>query len=307
MERRTLVILGPTASGKSALGLELAEKLGTEVISADSRQVFKHMDIGTAKLMPYEQKGVRHHFVDCFLPDEQFNASLFELGALKIIENLHSKGKIPVVAGGSGLYLRALTKGISRQADTDPEYRGVLKNILDTEGKEALYDLLMKKDPKSALSMTALNYKRVIRALEVFHATGKSIGEIHQSYERNDDIVFLKYGLRMERKILYQRIESRVDSMISGGLLSEVSSLLESGYSPSLNALNTVGYKEIISHLKGEISLERAVELIKRNTRRYAKRQMTWFNAEEDIRWIDVSSPEDIHSACLAIINNLHE
>ncbi|HEX2867920.1 MAG TPA: tRNA (adenosine(37)-N6)-dimethylallyltransferase MiaA [Ignavibacteriales bacterium] len=294
MERKVIVIAGPTCSGKTSVSINLAKNLGSEVISSDSRQVYRYLDIGTAKPSESELKEVKHHFISSLNPDEDFNVSRFEEDALQIISSLHKENKIPVVAGGSGLYIKALTEGISTTAETDEALREELKAKLDTNGREFLYDELKKADPKAAETMLPQNWKRVMRALEVFYLTGRSILEHHEEYERNLDLDFLQFGLNWQREVLYRNIESRVDNMIASGLIEEVKNVLSMGYSTSLNSLNTVGYKEIIMYLSGEISLERAIELIKRNTRRYAKRQMTWFRRDEGIHWFDIYSKEDL-------------
>jgi tRNA dimethylallyltransferase len=296
LERKVVVILGPTASGKTLTAISLAKELSSEVISADSRQVYRFLDIGTAKPSVDELNKVKHHFIGTLTPDEDFNVSRFEEDSLEIIRRLHKEGKIPVVAGGSGLYIKALVEGISTTAATDEELRLEIKTKLETLGREHLYEELKIVDPKAASTMLPQNYKRVMRALEVFHLTGRSILEHHEEYERNLDFQFLQFGLNWQRDVLYRNIEKRVDEMIESGLVDEVKSILQMGYSKDLNSLNTVGYKEIILHLSGEISLERAVELIKRNTRRYAKRQMTWFRRNTQINWFDIHSLDDLLS-----------
>ncbi|MGE5401328.1 MAG: tRNA (adenosine(37)-N6)-dimethylallyltransferase MiaA [Ignavibacteriales bacterium] len=294
MERKVIVITGPTCSGKTALSLKLAETLKTEIISADSRQVYKYLDIGTAKPSPDELTAVKHHFIDSLTPDQDFNVSKFEQDALNIIYALLGKGKIPIVSGGSGLYVKAVTDGIFNTADTDDDLRARFKSILDEQGREYLYEQLKKADPAAAETMLPQNWKRVMRALEVFHLTGRSILEHHGDYQRNIDVEFLQFGLNWDRAVLYRNIENRVDYMISHGLVDEARRVLEMGYGKDLNSLNTVGYKEIFAFLNKEITLERAVELIKRNTRRFAKRQMTWFRRDDRIRWFDIANPSDL-------------
>lgn len=301
MENRVIIIAGPTCSGKTFVSIKLAEKLGSEIISADSRQVFRYLSIGTAKPDYDELSKVKHHFIDCYNPDEVFNASIFEIESLKIIETLIAKGKIPIVAGGSGLYIKALTNGIFSEQANDENYTSELKEIREKSGNEFLYNELKKVDPVSASKMLPQNWKRVIRALEVFHVTGRPIWELQKEQNRESPYQFIKYALLWDRDLLYKNIESRVDKMIDEGLVNEVQSIQDMGYSEKINSLNTVGYKEIISYLKDEISLDRAIELIKRNTRRFAKRQMTWFNADKEIKWIKVSSQEDLSFAADSI------
>jgi len=306
VENRVIIIAGPTCSGKTFLSIKLAEHLGSEIISADSRQVFRFLSIGTAKPSNDELLKVKHHFIDCYNPDEVFNASIFEIESLKIINILIDQGKIPIVVGGSGLYIKALTNGIFSEPANDENYTTELKELRGKSGNEFLYNELKKVDPESASKMMPQNWKRVIRALEVLHVTGRPIWELHNEQRREVPYQFIKYALLWDRDLLYRNIESRVDKMIDEGLVDEVRSILDMGYRGEINSLNTVGYKEIISYLKKEISLDRAIELIKRNTRRFAKRQMTWFNADKDIKWIKVRTQEDLSIAADSIEKELH-
>jgi tRNA dimethylallyltransferase len=288
LERKVIVIVGPTCSGKTKLSLMLAQKLSTEIISADSRQVYKYLDIGTAKPSIHELNSIKHHFINSLKPDEEFNVSRFESESILIIKRLLEQNKIPIVAGGSGLYIKALIDGIFNTVDTDDEYRNELREKMNRYGKEFLYTELKKIDPKSADKMLPQNWKRVMRALEVYHLTKQPIWEHQQEYNRQLDFRFLQYGLNWERDVLYNKINARVDSMIENGFVNEVRKILDLGYSKELNSLNTVGYKEIVSYLHSEISLDRAIELIKRNTRRFAKRQMTWFRKDNRIKWFNI-------------------
>lgn len=304
MERRVIVILGPTCSGKTEVGIALALNLKTEIISADSRQIYKYLNIGTAKPSPEELKRVKHYFIDYLEPDEYFNVSRFEHECLEVINVLHSRSKIPVIVGGSGLYVKAIVDGIVDVADADPEYRKELLNIKRNKGNSYLHDMLKKIDPKSASAMLPQNWKRVIRALEVYRMCGEPIWKIHEEYKRETDIDFIQIGLNWDRETLYKNIEQRIDEMISHGLEAEVKSILDKGYNSDLNALNTVGYKEMISYLNNEITIERAIELIKRNTRRFAKRQFTWFRKDKRINWIDVNSRNDLNNIPIRISND---
>ncbi len=305
MEKLVFVIVGPTCSGKTSLAIKLAQKLNSEIISADSRQIYKHLNIGTAKPTLHERKLITHHFIDMLDPTEDFNASLFEMDSLKIIQNLFVENKIPICAGGSGLYIRALVYGIFDSIDNDVEYRNELHSLKEKFGNEYLYDLLKKVDPESASKMLPQNWKRIMRALEVFNLSGKPIWKIQQEHKRETEINFLQFGLNWKREVLYENIENRVDKMIDEGLVEEVSGLINK-YDKNLNSLNTVGYKEIIEFLENKISLERAVELIKRNTRRYAKRQMTWFRKDENIEWIDINTSEEIDSISNKILKKIN-
>jgi tRNA dimethylallyltransferase len=304
MERKVIVITGPTCSGKTNIAISIAEKLQTEIISADSRQVYKYLTIGTAKPGAGALSKVKHHFVDTLEPDDDFNISKYEIDALKIIGQLLNDGKIPVVVGGSGLYIRALVDGIFNSVDNDEAYRKELKNKREKFGNEYLYEELKKVDPQSAQKMLPQNWKRVIRALEVYHLTGKPIWQFQENYSRKNDYEFIQFGLNWNRRVLYDNIEKRIDQMIDNGLVDEVKDILSRGCSKELNALNTVGYKEIISFLENEITIERAVELIKRNTRRYAKRQMTWFRKDKRIQWFDIESMDDLYKAKQSILKN---
>lgn len=305
MERVVVTIIGPTCSGKTALSLMLAEELETEIISADSRQIFKYLSIGTAKPTEDETSKIKHHFIDTLEPDVDFNISKFEIESLDVIESLFRKNKIPVVVGGSGLYIKALVDGIISEVETDDEYRAGIMELRDKYGNDHIYEMLREVDPKSAENMLPQNWKRVIRALEVLHISGKPIWQHHQEQERDVDIKFLQYGLNWDREVLYQNIENRVDQMMHDGLLSELKTVLEKGYSREVNALNTVGYKELFDYLDRKISLDRAVELIKRDTRRFAKRQFTWFRRDDRIKWFDVNCVEDLYKIKEEILKDL--
>ena len=302
MESKVIVIAGPTCSGKTTLSLLLAEKTNSEIISADSRQIYKYLNIGTAKPSKDQLTKTRHHFIDILYPDEDFNVSKYGNESLKIIRDLFSQNKVPVVVGGSGLYIKALVDGIFDTVGTDEDYRKGLLEMRKNFGNEFLFSELKKVDPNSAEKMLPQNWKRVIRALEVFHLTGKPIGVHHYEHKRTTEITFCQYGLMWDRVLLYQNIEKRVDDMIEHGLIDEVKDILQMNYDEKLNSLNTVGYKEIISFIKGSIDLERAVELIKRNTRRYAKRQLTWFKSDDRITWFDVKDKNSLSSIADEII-----
>jgi len=289
-----IVIVGPTCSGKSSLSLQLAKELNTEIISADSRQIYNSIDIGTAKPSKSELSEIHHTFINSIDLDEDFDVSTYEKQALVKVDNLLSKNKIPIITGGSGLYIKALIDGIV-DIPTDKDLRKELLLKKAKYGIEFLYEELVKVDTASAKTMLPQNWKRVMRALEVFSLTQKSITQFHSDQDRvRPKYNFKQFGLNWERELLYQRIEKRVDDMITNGLVEEVKSILANGYSEALNSLNSVGYKEIIAHLKNEISLETSVSLIKRNTRRYAKRQMTWFMKDKRIHWFDVKNELDL-------------
>ena len=306
MEKRVIIIVGPTCSGKTILGIKLAGLLNTEIISADSRQFYKKLNIGTAKPSEEELIKVKHHFIDTLNPDDEYNVSKYSEESEKIIDDLLERKKIPLVVGGSGLYIKTLIDGIVETADKDDEYRKKLLEIKSNEGIKKLYETLQEVDPVSASNMLPQNWKRVMRALEVRHITGIPIWEHHQNQEKKNKYQFWQYGLNWQRELLYSNIDKRVDEMINNGLVEEVKKLLGEGFSDKLNALNTVGYKEIISHLKKEINLDKAIELIKRNTRRYAKRQLTWFRKDDRIKWYDIKDFSELDQISEKIIRSLN-
>ena len=304
---KVIVIVGPTCSGKTHLSLQLAKILETEIISADSRQVYKLLDIGTAKPTREQLKKIKHHFIDELNPDEDFNASKFAEEAELILQSLNDKNKTPIVVGGSGLYIKGLIDGISESADSNSELRAELLELRQKYGNDYLYEELKKVDKVSADKMLPQNWMRVIRAIEVIRLTGKPIWQHHTEARKNSNFIYQQIGLKWERTELYKNIELRVDEMIEAGLVEEVKSILKSGYDKKLNSLNTVGYKEIIQYLENEISLNRAVELIKRNTRRFAKRQMTWFNADKRIEWFNINSINDLDLLAEKITKEINE
>jgi tRNA dimethylallyltransferase len=296
-----LLIVGPTASGKTAVGIELAKRLDGEIISADSRQIYQQLSIGTAKPTPEELSQAKHHLVDVVPPDEEFDAARFAALADEVIEELWHKDKLPIVVGGSGFYVKALIDGLFDAPSADEELREQLRQ----QPKETLHEILAIIDPTSAEKLHPNDRKRVIRALEVYELTGKTISQLQKEHQQNKKEKYepLFIGLHYERQQLYRRIERRVDKMIEEGLIDEVESLLET-YPAELNALQTVGYQEIIRYLCGEIDKAEAIRLIKRNTRRYAKRQLTWFRRDERIHWIDVTdlSAEEAAETAMNII-----
>lgn len=298
---RVLVLVGPTASGKTALSLQLASRLNAEILSADSRQIYRHMDIGTAKPTPDERSAVRHFFVDELEPDQDFNAGEFGSKGREIIRDLAGRGKVPLVVGGSGLYIRSLVDGFFEGPSADPSVRQELYALLHERGKEYLYEQLQAVDPVSASRMIPANTRRIIRALEVFRLTGLPISSHHQ---RPIDPGFrpVVAGLEWERAQLYDRINRRVDDMMAAGLVDEVRRLRDLGFNPGLNALQTVGYKEVFEYLGGKRSLDETVALIKQNTRRFAKRQMTWFRPDKRIVWYPVSEETDRDALSDAIL-----
>ena len=299
--RRILAIVGPTASGKTALSLLVAEILKGEIVSADSRQIFKYLDIGTAKPTRAERKRVPHHFVDFLDPKEEYSAGLFGDDVKKVVNDVFDRGKVPILVGGSGLYIKSAIDGLFGGPGRDPEIRARLEDQLQTEGLEPLLDTLGKVDPIVLQKMKEITPRRVIRALEVFFIAGKPLSEYHSEQGKIPDYQAIQFGLEWERKRLYARINQRVDRMISDGLMDEVQELVGMGYDRHLNALNTVGYKEVFDYLEGTVNLETMIELIKRNTRRFAKRQVTWFKADKRIRQIPMTETLDLEAAARRI------
>ncbi len=284
-----LAIVGPTASGKTKLSICLSEKLGGEIISADSRQIYRFLDIGTAKPAPEELKRVTHHFMNILNPDQYYNAGEYGIQARAKIEELLKKSTQPILVGGSGLYIRAVIDGFFEGPGKNSEIREQLEIEARTFGSDKLFERLKKIDPISAAKMDATKVRRVIRALEVYYTTGKPISDLHSIQEKKISFEAVQFGLEWERKALYHRIEKRVDWMIENGLIEEARRLLVKGYSRDANALNTVGYKEVFDFIEGKITKEEMIRLIKQNTRHFAKRQLTWFRADKRIRWIQVN------------------
>lgn len=285
-----IIIGGPTATGKSKLGVELAKNIDGEIISADSMQVYKYMDIGTAKPNKEELEMVRHHLIDIVEPDEEFSVARFKNMAKEIVEDIYSRGKTPIVVGGTGFYINSLLYDIEFvKMEEDIEYKEKLEDIANEKGNTYLHDMLKEIDPVSAENIHENNIKRVIRAMEFYHITGEKIST-HNKEERKREKAYNShmYVLNMDRPILYETIEKRVDIMIELGLVEEVSFLLKN-YDENLVSMQGLGYKEIVGYLKGEYSLDKAVEILKRDTRRFAKRQLTWFRHQnKESIWLDV-------------------
>jgi tRNA dimethylallyltransferase len=289
-----LVIVGPTASGKTRLALEIARHTSAGIISADSRQVYQLLTIGTAKPSPDELKKVKHYFVDEILPDQHFSAGEFGIDGRKIIDEIVKQKKLPIVVGGTGLYVRSLVDGLFTGPGRKEDVREELEARLESEGANALLEELRRVDPEAAARMLPSNQRRVIRALEVYYATGKPISQHHDEHEHEKFFNPVFVGLHWERKKLYDRINFRVDRMLAAGFLDEVKGLLSRGYDDRYKSLQTVGYKEAFAFLRKEISYERMVELMKQNTRRFAKRQLTWFRRDARIRWFDIEEEGEI-------------
>lgn len=293
IENRPLVVLtGPTAVGKTNLSILLAKKISGEIISADSMQVYRGMDIGSAKIMPEEMQGIRHHLIDILEPDEEFNVVSFQKRCKDAIKEIYRRGNIPILAGGTGFYIQAVLKDVDFAAnDEDTTYRKQLEDMAKEKGALHLHEMLMAVDEKAAEEIHANNVKRVIRALEFSHQTGKKISE-HNEEESEKQWAYnaCYFVLNDERSKIYERIDKRVDIMLENGLIDEVQALTNKGYTRDLVSMQGLGYKEIIAYLDGEISLDEAIYILKRDTRHFAKRQLTWFKREKEVIWLDKSS-----------------
>ena len=308
MEKRPLIILtGPTAVGKTDTSIALAKKIGGEIISADSIQVYRYMDIGSAKISKAEMKGVPHFLIDEFDPSEEFNIVVFQKLAFRYMEEIYKRGHIPILTGGTGFYIQSVLYGIDfDENETDRLYREELEKYAKQYGAEALHKRLQQVDEESARQIHANNIKRVIRALEYYKQTQQPISAHNQiQHKKESPYQFVYFVLNRERSKLYDRINLRVDKMLEQGLVEEVKQLLEKGYSRNLVSMQGLGYKEIAASLEGEISLEEAIEKIKRDTRHFAKRQLTWFRREKDVTWIDMDqfvSTEEVLDYLLKIL-----
>ncbi|PLT27607.1 tRNA (adenosine(37)-N6)-dimethylallyltransferase MiaA [Peribacillus deserti] len=287
-KEKLLVIIGPTAVGKTKLSVELARMFNGEIISGDSMQIYRGMDIGTAKVTPEEMQDVPHHLIDIKDPDEGFNAAEFQNLAAKLISDISGRGKLPIIAGGTGLYIQSVIYGYQfPDIPSDEEYRKMLEVKAGEEGPEAIFALLQKVDPASAERIPYQNTRRVIRALEIFHCTGKTMSEQMetQPQELKYDTVII--GLDMDRELLYKRINDRVDFMVEQGLEEEVRKFYDEGLK-DCQSIQAIGYKELYDYFDGRASLEKAVENLKQNSRRYAKRQLTWFRNKMEVAWFNM-------------------
>ena len=289
-KKKVPIIVGPTGVGKTRLSLVIASQIKSEIISADSRQIYKFMDIGTAKPTRLERGLVRHHFIDIKYPDESYSSGMFGREARAKIDELLSQKITPIVVGGAGFYIRALVDGLMAPEIRDMKIRQKLHNQLKKYGLSRLYEKLQQVDPQAANNIHENDTQRILRALEVFEATGNPFSCFSDEKPEPPSFIPQFWGLTCERKQLYRQIENRVDDMIERGLIDEVKMLQAKDYSPELNALQTVGYKEVFDYLDGKIQYPNMIDLIKRNSRRYAKRQLTWFRADKRIRWIEVNA-----------------
>lgn len=303
------ILAGPTAVGKTDISIKLAQRLNGEILSADSMQIYKKMDIGSAKISKEEMDGVPHHLIDIVDPKDEFSVAMFKKYSEEYIKEISEKGKLPMVVGGTGFYINSLIYNYSfAETNRDEEYRLELENLAEEKGKEYVHELLKDIDMDSYIKLYPNDLKRVIRALEVYKVTGKSISQ----FAKEEDVFNIPYKvhyyvLNMNREILYERINKRVDIMIEKGLIDEVIRLRKEGYTSDMQSMKGIGYKEILSYLDGEISLEKAIDMIKQFSRNYAKRQLTWFRKDPRVNWINKDEFTNEDEIVSYIINDFKE
>lgn len=289
------IIVGPTAVGKTDISVAVAKELNGEIISADSAQVYKYMDIGTAKINEEEMQGIRHYMIDVVTPEQSFSVAQFRDRAAEYIKDISARGKLPIIAGGTGLYINSLLNNLEfTKSVGDDEYRREMERLAEEKGNEYLHNMLKDIDPDSYNRLHPNDVRRVIRALEVYKFTGKTITFFQEESKKlPEKYQYAFVGLTMDRQKLYNRIDKRVELMLEKGLIEEVKKLLDMGYSRELVSMQALGYKEIVQYLMGEISLEEAAFILKRDSRHYAKRQLTWFRRDERIQWFDIDQYPD--------------
>ena len=302
MKSPLICIVGPTAVGKTEIAIQLAQHLDAEIVSLDSRQIYREMDIGTAKPIPEQQRAVSHHLIDCVDVDQTFSVAEYQRLADTAIAEIRERGKRTMAVGGAGLYFRGIIDGLFDGPGADVEIRAKLQREADEHGNVALHERLRRCDPETANRVHPNNLVRVIRALEIYELTGKPISSLQQQWKMNEPrYPFRAFGLNMPREVLYQRIEERVDRMVEAGLIEEVKGLLDQGCPRNCVAMQSFGYKELIDYLDGKRTLDEATVLLKQNTRRFAKRQLTWFRNDPRIEWLDTSQFSSIDG----IVDNL--
>lgn len=308
MKDKLIIIMGPTAVGKTNLSIELAKNLNGEIVSADSMQIYKYMDIGTAKIKNDEMLGIPHHLIDIIYPDEDFSVSTYQKKAKDLIKSINKEGKTPIVVGGTGLYINSLVYDLSfGLVPPNQNFRDEMEVLANQYGNQYIYNKLLELDPNVKDSISINDRKRIIRALEICTSTNKTLSDYNENFRREvSDYDLYMFCLNMDRNKLYSRINSRVDFMMEEGLIDEVKSILKRGYSKELVSLQGIGYKEVIMYLDGEISLDESVDLIKQKSRNYAKRQLTWFRRDKRISWIDVDSYESIYEIKEHIISRVY-
>lgn len=287
---KLLVLIGPTAVGKTKMSIEIAKEFGCEIISGDSMQVYRGMDIGTAKITAEEMEGVPHHLIDIHEPDHPYSVAEFQEQCQRLIAEITERGKLPFIVGGTGLYVESVCYGYQfSETGADEVFREEQFRYANEHGAEALHQKLAEADPETAERLHPNDLRRVVRALEVFHVTGVPLSSQLAPQTKQSPYDLCLVGLTMDRQMLYNRIEERIDLMLSQGLVDEVAALMDKGFAPGLVSMQGLGYKEIVSYLNGEFSYEEAVVLLKRDTRRFAKRQLSWFRHMKDIEWVDVT------------------
>lgn len=294
-KEKLAVLIGPTAVGKTKLSILLAKRFNAEIISGDSMQIYKRMDIGTAKIKEEEMEGIPHHLIDIKNPEEPFSAAEFQELVRSKITEITSRGKLPMIVGGTGLYIQSVIYDYQfSDAPSDEEFRKILEERAEREGNDVIYEELLEIDPESAEKIHPNNIRRVIRALEIYHCTGKTMSQYQEN--QNPELLYdtALIGLTMDRETLYDRINQRVEIMMQEGLLEEVSSLFDNGLM-DCQSIQAIGYKELYDYFNGRVSLEDAVENLKQNSRRYAKRQLTWFRNKMNVEWFDMSDSVDPH------------
>lgn len=289
MKQPLIVLTGPTAVGKTELSIQLAKQINGEIISADSMQVYRHMNIGTAKIKEDEMKGIKHYLIDILEPEEEFNVVMFQELAKKAIKEIYKKGKIPIIVGGTGFYIQSVLYDIDfTENEKDSAYCRQLEQMAENKGAAYLHSLLESVDSVSADKIHTNNIKRVIRALDFYHQTGKKISEHNEAEKQKESPYnFSYFVITDDRKNLYERIDKRVDNMVQQGLIQEVTSLYKKGCNKNLVSMQGLGYKEIIKYLEGALTLEETIYVLKRDTRHFAKRQLTWFKREKEVTWVN--------------------
>ena len=308
-KKKLIVLTGPTAVGKTDLSIKLAKAIGGEIISADSIQVYKHFDIGSAKITPDEMQGIRHHLIDVLEPTEGFDVATFKKMAEEAMEEIYSRGNIPIVTGGTGFYIQALLYDIDFKETEDDGYRKKLEALYNEKGANYMWNMLKDIDPEAAASIHENNVKRVIRAIEYQHQNNRRISEHNQEERAKESPYNFAYiVLNCNRELLYERINKRVDIMMEGGLVDEVKELLHKyNLTSDMTSMQGIGYKEIVPYIKGESSLEDAEYILKRDTRHFAKRQLTWFKREKDVVWLDKDEHKTEKEQLDFILNLLKE
>lgn len=287
---KLLVLIGPTAVGKTKMSIELAKEFGCEIISGDSMQVYRGMDIGTAKISQEEMEGIPHHLIDIHEPDHPYSVAEFQEQSKRLIKEIHERGNLPFIVGGTGLYVESVCYGYQfSESGADEAFREEQFQFANEHGAEALHRKLVHVDPETAERLHPNDLRRVVRALEIYHLTGIPLSAQLAPQTKQSVYDLCLVGLTMDRQMLYNRIEERIDLMLNQGLVDEVAALMDKGFAPGLVSMQGLGYKEIVSYLTGECSYEEAVVLLKRDTRRFAKRQLSWFRHMKDIEWVDVT------------------